>query len=401
MTLSFWRWLALPLLLWHGPLAATELPPPGRISVLQGQGLAVESGDGQTALQLAPRLQLRSSWLPVADNWRNETQLRTVRLWMRGRHGGSEAEAPVVWAIQLAFGGKDYDSDSASPVFDAFVRWRLSRDVQVQAGQWFVPLDRARTNREFALQLVDRTTAVRELTLDRDTGVALLSDDLGGFGGKLVYRLGVFGGEDRNRFAEAGYPKGLLGVARLEWRPFGAFDADIENDASRKPELRAALGAAGAYAKSAVRNRGTTGASLVGDTVDYAWGAVDATVKWQGISLLAELLMREQVGDSTAQGRSSNAGAIVQAGAMVTDHLELAERWARIWVREPNETARQASPLNDYSGHEVGLGANWYFDGHRKKLQLDWQKAWNVGGGQGMGGDDGRHVVRLAFDLTP
>ena len=53
-------------------------------------------------------------------------------------------------------------------IYDAFLDWKAHRDISVKAGQFFVPFDRLRTVREFALQMGDRPRPVAELTLDRD-----------------------------------------------------------------------------------------------------------------------------------------------------------------------------------------------------------------------------------------
>jgi hypothetical protein len=189
-------------------------------------------------------LAIRETLTEVADSWRQETHIRTVRLWFRGQVGSPE----LTWGIQLALGGKEFDADTPTPLFDAFVRWQPHRDLAVQGGQWFVPFDRARTVRESGLALVDRPLMVRELTLDRDVGVALLSDDLLGLGGKLLYRLGIFGGEGRNRFADKGFALGPMAVARLEWRPWGQFDADVEGVPSGHSPRRFGTGRLGAGA---------------------------------------------------------------------------------------------------------------------------------------------------------
>ncbi len=380
---------------------AAAQPAPGQVTYSAGQGAQFSSADGQDALGLSARIALRETATLVEDNLRTETQVKTVRLWLRGRQGGSEQEAPLTWLIQLAVGGRDHEADSPTPLFDAWVRWRAHRDVQVQVGQWFVPFDRARTVREFALQLVDRPLAVRELTLDRDAGLAVMSDDLLGLGGKVLYRLGVFGGEGRNRFAPAGYPKGPLAVGRVELRPFGPFDADVEGDAERLPSLRLAVGLAAAQGWSSLRVRGTTGGDFAGGaTVDYRWWVADLTAKWRGLSLLAEVVERQQVGASAAVGRASGIGAVVQGGAMLSEHLELAGRWTRLWPRGSADQTAVQSPLQAQAGHELGAGLNWYLLGHKRKLQLDAQQSWNTSDGTALGGKDGKLLVRLAVDMT-
>src|SRR5205085_2142840 len=119
------------------------------------------------------------------------------------------------------------------------------RDANLKVGQFFVPFDRARTIRESALQFADRQQVVKELTLDRDIGVAVSSNDLFGLNGWLGYALYVGTGEGKNQFGpRAPWP---LVSARVVVRPFGNFDDDQEADLSREWRPRLAIGIAGAY----------------------------------------------------------------------------------------------------------------------------------------------------------
>ena len=92
--------------------------------------------------------------------------------------------------MQLAFGGNDFEAGSSTPLFDAYLEYTRLRDLNVKVGQFFVPFDRLRTIREFALELVDRAQPTVELSLDRDVGVSFSSQDLFGTRGVLARLLG-------------------------------------------------------------------------------------------------------------------------------------------------------------------------------------------------------------------
>lgn len=388
-----------PAAVWAEPAAPMAYEP--------GQGMTASSADGRSSLTVSPRIALRHTShfggaSPFAlDTWRTETQVRTARLWLRGKQAGAGGEPLLTWGMQLALGAKEFDADTPTPLFDAFVRFTLTPQLFLQVGQWFVPFDRARTVRESGLQLVDRPLVVRELTLDRDAGIALGSDDLLGLGGRLVGRAGIFGGEGRNRFAAAGLPKGPMAVARLEFRPLGNFEVEFEGDLEHSATPKLAVGLAGAYAWSALRSRGTTGSDFTaGASTDYRWWAADLVGRWRGASLLLELVERRQAGESTAKERSSGLGALVQAGWMLAERVELVGRWSRLWAHGSDDQALASSPLQAQAGHEVGAGLNWYLAGHKRKVQLDGQHSYNVGDGAGLGGPHGRQVIRLGLDMT-
>jgi len=431
------------------PTAAPSASAPAAPSVPTftlepGRGLTATAGDA-FSLTVLSRIQLRSS-VTVGDDdadadaspeLGNDTQIRTLRLWLRGH----VLDPHVRYGIQLAFGGNDFetlrvttrgpsgDATSAvtnpSPIFDAFLELTHLRDLTLRVGQFFVPFDRARTIREFALQSVDRAEVVRELTLDRDVGLAIYSNDLFGWGGRLGYQLGVFGGDGRNRFGTR--EPGFLYVARVSVRPMGSFDEDVEGDLARTAEPRLMVGGAFAFDHQTDRRRATTGdpyeayslpVSLDGApaeprgsvTFDTLHAAGDLAFKWQGFYLLAEVVWRQATAPSRAvtfeRGGDTVTstlfardawGGLVQTSYATSTLLDLfqLEVWARyeqmeaIGPTDPELIATLAA-----RGRGLAGGLNAYFNGHALKVQLDWT--------HGFGDDFGRgpHTVRLQLDAS-
>src|SRR5690606_12512344 len=117
-----------------------------------GKGLTVTSADRRFQVTFRSRVQLRETLAHGAAGTTNEVQVRTLRFVTQGYLLVPELK----YLIQLAFGANDFENGNASPIFDAFVEYVRLRDLNVRVGQYFVPLDRARTIREFALQFVDR-----------------------------------------------------------------------------------------------------------------------------------------------------------------------------------------------------------------------------------------------------
>jgi hypothetical protein len=266
-------------------------------------------------------------------------------------------------------------------------------------GQLFVPFDRARTSREFALQLADRQQVVTELNLDRDVGVMLFSPDLLGLGGRLAYSLGIFGGQGRN--PKSSKPLGFLYVGRISVRPFGAFDDDNEGDLARSPELRIAIGLAAAYNHRTTRQRSTTGPALTLGGFNYLHLASDVVVKYHGFSFLGEALLRRanvalrDKATETVQVREwsrSGYGYLLQAGMMVSDAVELAARWDVLFAMRNTDPTLEK--LASERGRELGGGINWYLNGHSLKLQADYTARF------GRGTIAALHLVRLQLDAT-
>lgn len=122
-----------------------------------GQGMTLTVGDGRFSLSLRSRAQIRDT-VTVQDDkaTRNELNVKTLRLWLQGY----VLTKNLQYVLQLAFGGNDFEKDSASPIFDAYVEYLRLRELNIRVGQYFVPFDRARTIRDFGLQLVDRAQLI-------------------------------------------------------------------------------------------------------------------------------------------------------------------------------------------------------------------------------------------------
>ncbi len=369
-------------------------PDEVQVTLVMGRGLTVSKGEANS-MNLRARVQVRDVVTAVEGTASNELSLRTVRLAL----GGHVLSRDVGYLVQLALGANDFESGIASPVFDAYLEYTGWRDLQLRAGQFFVPFDRARTIREFALQLVDRQQVVQELTLDRDLGVMASSQDLFGLGGRLSYALGLFGGQGKNRVTPEPNP-GFLYTARVTVRPLGPFDDDVEGDLVRTPHPRLALGVAVAFNQDTSRQRSTTGATFTLGGFDQLHVAGDLVFKYRGFSLLAEVLLRQASApfhEGIAKGvplreyTRSGWGYLVQAGLMVTDHVEFAARWDQL--RFLSGDPAWAVLVHD-QGREVGAGINVYFNGHLAKLQADWAVRFG----------DGRapptHLARVALDVS-
>jgi hypothetical protein len=367
------------------PPASTTAPATAEGA--SGKGLRVTSADGDFSMNLRGRIQLRAQLNapppagPGAD--REPTligRVNTARIFMTGH----TLSPDVQYVVQLAVAPNDYRDGTVSPVYDAYLDLRHNPNASVRVGQIFVPFDRARTIREFALQLPDRQRVVSELSLDRDLGAYLYSDSLGGASSIVAYRLGVFAGGGPN--AVLAKAPGMLSVARLELRPLGPMDDDQEGDLSRSPEPRLALGAAAAYNLNTNRARSTTSTTYTAQTADYTHLAADLVFKWRGAALLGEVLSRsaaeEELVGVDAEGAEvrawarSGAGWFVQPSVLVFKDLELAGRYGELRARAGTDPTfiDEAEAL----GKEASAGVNWYENGHRFKIQAGWAGRWGA-----------------------
>ncbi len=361
------------------PAAPAKPKPPVEITGAPGSGLTVSVGD-VFSLNVRSRIQIRYQLnIPPADDTGERdvqqiVNIGTARLWFSGHVYRPE----LTYMIQLAIAGRDYRDSATSPIFDAFVDWKIHRDFNVRAGQFFVPFDRLRTVREWALQMADRPVPVGELTLDRDTGITLYSDTFLGKESPVAWRLSAFGGGGTN--LSNARPPGALLVGRLELRPLGKIDDDVEGDIERRKRPGVALGGAFAANFNTNRLRSTTGATFAGGTTDYLHAAADLVFKWRGFALQAEYLWKRASNDrilSTDEDGSprteytrSAQGSVFQASYAFDPPFEIVGRFSRLYTigaTDPKLISEVAS-----RGQELGVGLNYYFNKHRMKLQADW-----------------------------
>lgn len=356
-----------------------EAVPELRLSARPGDGLTAHAG-ATFSLNLRSRIQVRYQLaIPREDAAGRRAldqlvNIGTARLWLSGH----VYDPSFTYMIQLALAGRDYRDGATSPIYDAYVDWRPHRDFNLRAGQYFVPFDRLRTVREWALQMTDRPQAVWELTLDRDVGATIYSNNFLGATSPLAWRLSAFGGGGTN--LSAGREPGGLLVGRVELRPLGPIDDDVEGDLERLDRPRLALGFGLAHNANTNRARSTTGPTYQGGTTDYRHAAVDLVGKWRGAMLQAEYLWKQAASDviesTDAAGgprrepTRSGRGLILQASYVFAIPFELVARYTQLRAEPGTDPAFVAEAAS--RGEAAGLGMNYYFNGHRMKAQASW-----------------------------
>jgi phosphate-selective porin OprO and OprP len=350
--------------------------PSFKITGAPGQGLTISTGDA-FSLNLKSRIQIRGQINTFEDEAKDAQQLvniGTARVWL----SGNLLKPELTYLIQLAVAGRDYRDAATSPIFDAYLEWKLHRDFSIRTGQYFVPFDRLRTVREWGLQMTDRPRPVQEFTLDRDVGVTFFSEKFLGDSSPVAWYLSAFGGRGTNQVLPSA-TGGLL-TGRLELRPLGPIDDDREGDQDRREKPGLAIGGGFAHNFNTNRQRSTTGLTFAGGTTDDTYIAVDATFKWMGFALQAEYLNKRSSEDSfeienddgttTTEYTRSGAGWILQASYAFDPPFEVVGRLSRLYAQSTLDPAFITE--SHKRGNEVAAGLNYYFNNHRLKAQASW-----------------------------
>jgi phosphate-selective porin OprO and OprP len=358
-----------------------------------GEGIGVETGDGSFGMNLKARIQARTT-VVVPDGEKDasaDMQIRRMRVTLEG----FAWKKLVTFKIQLGMANLDLDPVAPLVVRDAYMNFAIARDLEIRAGQMKVPYGRQRVVSSGRLQMVDRSVVTSEFNLDRDVGIQFHSHDFLGQRGLLGYNAGVFGGDGRGRVS-GGY--GLLYAGRVELRAFGGEDAvDLdEPDFGRSTKLRLAFGLSGAFNHKTDRQKSTLGPVFAtGTWADYGHLGFDWNMKWSGLSITGETFWRRALKDSSTKSiekkdvtdfARSGYGGFLQAGAFVTDHLELTSRVGGIY----GVGGEGRPPLEK----ELGGGVSYYFFKHALKVQADYFYLFEEWG-------KGKHQARLQVQIAP
>jgi phosphate-selective porin OprO/OprP len=358
-------------------------PVGGRARFVPGKGLELKSEDGRFALATSLRFGFMYSYKndpAQPDGNHHNFEIRRFRAVFAGNLFGARNK----YLLQLAFAPREMDLRDGvvrgTPVYDAYLQFEQLRDLTLRVGQYRVMYTRERNIADVNPLLIDRSLANSEFNVDRDIGLDLRSEDLGGIQ-KLRYYAGVFLGEGRdyNKFTDAG----LMYVGRFDVLPLGLFDDYDASDLWRLQKLRVSFGVAYAYNDRAKKDRGVLGAVPAdGGSTNYQNATTDLMVKYAGWSLEAGYMWRQ--GKRNPGAAVDNIGAPIAAVPARNGHGWLVQTAVLI----PRTRLEPALRYSGYRGigitsmpsrDEVGAGFNYYFFGHNLKLQIDYFRSFAPG----------------------
>ncbi|MBZ5711032.1 OprO/OprP family phosphate-selective porin [Nannocystis pusilla] len=369
----------------------------GPLKFTAGKGLEVRSKDGRYALSISLRTGFMYSGRRVgAGRYEHAFEIRRLRLVF----AGNVFSKHIKYFVQLAVAPRELNVVDgvarSGPLLDNYVVFDRLRDANLRIGLYRVMYSRERNIADINPLLIDRSLANGEFNVDRDIGLDVRSEDLGGLG-RLRYYAGVFMGDgrDQNRFSDPG----LMYTARVDFLPFGLFDDYEASDQTRLRKPRLSLGFAYAYNDRARNDRGVLGTPPTdGGTTDYHNVTTDMMFKWAGFSLEAAYLLRD--GRRNPGHALDDTGVPLPVEAARNGHGWMAQA-AFLIPRTGLEPAVRTSGIRGLGRtsmldrNELGGGLNYYFAGHNLKLQLDWFRTWDRAAA-----DLAADLVRLQLQLA-
>lgn len=310
--------------------------------------LGFKSADDNYSLGIGFRMQFRYTFKDNDEDYgKRDTQNMDVR---RARlcFGGNIYSKMTHYYIEL-----DGDSFDVG-VRDFYVYWTPMPELNAKLGYFKVPFNQQRMTTSAKLLLQDRAIASEQFDQDRDYGFDIYGKP---FDGHMEYHAAMFQGageDDEDRGTEDNLDNELMYVFNVRYNPFGKYDTVDESDLKFTETFKASVAA------SVVVNPKTKDEKLVDS--DGILGVVELSMKYRGISWHNEFFARSDDPESGGETVDSN-GFFSQAGYFVIPKkLEIAARYSML---DPNDD------VSDDLQREYTGGINYYFRGHRSKIQTD------------------------------
>jgi len=351
------------------------------------KGFSLQSRDGNWATNLQWRAQMRYSNPHRSDprqvshferNDESSFELRRVRMKIGGH--GYRPWLKYYFEVDLqptrnADGGPE---DAGVRLID----WRLTIDkykwLAFRAGQWKVNYNRERVDSSGRQTFVERSIVNRIFTVDRQMGVMAFGHLFPETPADMRYYIGVFNGEGRGVKNDN---SDMLYMGRLQWNFLGRDLKWRQSDVKYHKLPTGSIAFAGATTIGKCTRWSSSGCGNL-DGFSKVNAAQESqfkvqqmmqefAFKWHGLALQQEFHWK-RITDRVNNTKSDLQGSYAQIGyffhdllPIVPENLELAFRYA--FVDEPNATnIALTNTREEFTG-----AINYFIDGHRNKLTLD------------------------------
>jgi len=327
------------------------------VEVGYNKGAYMKTTDDRFSLKINVRTQGLFSY--SAQNDQDDTTTFRVRR-ARFLAGGNLFYPWMNYGTQVTLEG------GSTALRDAYIEATYFESAKPRIGQYKVPFDREFLTSAFNLQLIDRSIASDEFSLQRDIGVQLSGKF---FQKMLEYSAGVFNGSGVN---QSNVNRDYMYLARIVLTPFGSYPySQAALDTPETPKI--AFGLAGAYLPNLDPGERKTQAGILGDTnvlpvaSDVYQLTADLAFKYLNFSMESGYHFRCIDPDKpTLYGKESAQGFYLQGGYFVIpEKLEVATRYSFTDPDSPNRDDHNKA-------QEFTAGLSYYLYGHDLKLQANY-----------------------------
>lgn len=321
---------------------------------------------GETGLWLGLRFQSRLDTFPSSLTSVDDLQAdQDTRLSLK--RGRIKAGGTLLRDWLSVYSEYDFTSNT---LLDYRATVALSRWLNVRAGQWKSEFNRERIDSSAKQQLVERSIANYWFAVDRQRGIAVNARLAQGSRVDTTTWLEVLSG--RGRGGSFGDGEALV-LARLQWNPAGEVLAFSQSDLARRADPVPSVAVAYLTGDTPFTRFSTDGGGQLpgfeaGDYRLEQW-LFETALHFRGFGWQQELHLK-RIRDRRSGVVTRLGGGYAQLGSFLNEWwpvvpapLELVGRFS---VVDPDRE------IGGNSQQEWTLGANWYFNGHRNKLTLDY-----------------------------
>ena len=345
------------------------------MAVKYDKGLVVNTDDNNYSMKLNARFQGMFLYTDLSNRDPRSTFLmRRARILTSGNF-----YAPwLTYSTQITFEG------STAAMRDAYIEASYYKWMSPMIGQYKVPFDREFLDGGFNLQLINRSIASVEYSLQRDIGLQISGK---GIMDRFDYNVGIFNGSGANKL---NVDNDYMYVGRIVWSPFGG-SYPYSESAHDNPSCHIfSLAFAGAYLPGLEPGERATLAGRLGNTSivpvesNVAQWTADLAYKYGGFSLMSGYHYRNiDPMDVTSFGEQDAWGFYLQSGFfLIPRSFEIAGRYSFIDPDNPQK-------ISDNESSELTLGLNYYFSGHSLKAGINYSLITT----EKQTGDENEHLV--------
>jgi hypothetical protein len=336
------------------------------VEALLKKGIRFQTKDGNYSLTVNPRIQIRyaNDMIEGAGNDVHSLMIRRTYLSLFG----NALTEDLTYFVRLTFlpGGTANDM-----LYYSWLNYKFTDTFNLLAGLYKLTFNRQEITSSGKLQFIDRSLANERFNLDRSIGLMLHGKPLDE---KLEYNLTIANG--RNTRTAMNANQELAYIARLAFNPWGKY-GDGEGDIEESQEFALTIGVGGEL------HHEETTVSANQDQVITGTG--DIGFKYKGFSFETAAFYRST--DPGALTTVTDFGYYAQAGYFfIPEKFELAIRASSLFDDLGNDGGGVYFDNGSISGlggaadavdegtdsdneHEFSLATNYYFSGHKVKLQ--------------------------------
>lgn len=346
-----------------------------------GKGLFnVVAKDSSYSANFTVRLQslFTSEWdIPETGDWGDaETNMliRRARLKFKGFAFSPKLE----YKLQLGLsnrdmsGGSEFTRNTPRYILDAVVMWNFYENFELWVGQTKLPGNREQLISSGSLETVDRSLVNSNFDLGREMGLQLHHKT--NLGGNFIMKEAVSLSQGEGRNVTEGNIGGHLYMGRLEFLPFGDFDAYSGADFDREKTPKLSLGVSYAYNNDAVKTESNAGDYMLYDEdfykTDISTLFLDAMFKYQGWSVMGEYGHRSADDAFAKNANGTLTGDVVeigdglnlQAGYLFPSDFQVVGRFT---------TINYDDDFSEEIENQYTLALSKYIVNHKLKVQTD------------------------------